>query len=245
MSLSLAKIGGASALLACALMIAGIPALLFFYLKNPVPLGQSLSQTLSNVDASSVNYWMALHLFQALFLLLAIPALWSSTASLKSSDESLSTWALVAGVTALVSAALLMMWKGSVEVVMMKAYLSSLQQGTPPDALVALSQRLDVVSTTLKSVSLLIILWAILFAVGVVRSGAFPSWMGILGLFMIPAVGPFTPAGLVWLLPSGPLLMRGNGSHAPKNGAAHRASGRKRSAGRWRQPTESGDIESP
>lgn len=214
MSFSFTKIGGTTALLASALMIIGIPGFYYFYVKQPLPIGQPLSQALSSVESSVLPYWLAIHLFQAFFLLLIIPTLWSATHSLKSQAGAIANAALFVGVVALGAASALMVWRGSVEVIIMKVYLDSALEAERA-ALINLSGYLEPFTQILRSLSLLIVLWALLFLIAVIRSHVFPLWMGLLSLFMIPAVGFFTPAGLAWLIPAGRSL-RGAGGTMPK-----------------------------
>ena len=204
--------------------------LLYRRAEGHLPLGATPNVVLQTLTSGQKPLWGLANAMYAVYFLLLIPALWLAYSQMKDAHPAEAGVSFAAGVFALVTESFGRLWHTLVELPLVNAWQASDNPATQT-SLANLLTRYDSYHQVLHYGAYAIVVWAVLMLIVALQRKSLPLWSGFLGFAMLPALGPFPPAALLWAMPM--VVMSTGSKSSSKNSGSERASaGGRRRGGR-------------
>ncbi|GBD11406.1 hypothetical protein HRbin23_01071 [bacterium HR23] len=214
--LSPSRLSGWCAVAGSALLLIALPLLVLLRPQGLPGIHAPLPQTMTALRGEVLPFWIGEHLVLGAFFLLLGIAVWGASQPLQEWNRLLGGLALLVGAVALLAAALASLWHAVVDPVFVRLYAT--QDPTARQYLLQMGFQVEKIHSFLRLAGYFSIVWAFLFTVGHLAQRGSPAWWGWMGWALVVAIAVFPPAGLVWSLPAGPILLGKGFSLSPGEG---------------------------
>ena len=203
-----------------------LAVLLYQRSQGHLPLGSPANVVLHTLTSGQKPLWGLANSLYGVYFLLLLPAIWVTYRAAKEDHPTEATLAFGAGFIALVTESLGRWWHAIVELPIVNAYQAT-DNPAAQRSLAELLARFDAYHQPLHLGGYAIVVWAVFMLILSLHRKSLPLWSGFLAFAMVPALGPFPPAGLLWAVPSVWFIGGGFKGSSERAGAGSRRKGGK------------------